>query len=50
VCDELVRRGIEPNYFADGLPEAAQIVRGAENGQPPIAALPCNYTRIGEDK
>jgi D-glycero-D-manno-heptose 1,7-bisphosphate phosphatase len=50
VCDELVRRGVEPNYFADGLPEAAQIVRALENGEQPIAALHCSHPRIGDQK
>lgn len=47
VCDELARQGVEPNYWADGLLEAAQIVRSLEAGERPAAGSVCG-AGIGE--
>jgi D,D-heptose 1,7-bisphosphate phosphatase len=47
VCDELSRRGVEPNYWAEGLVEAAQLVRSLELGERPIVASTCG-AGIGE--
>jgi D-glycero-D-manno-heptose 1,7-bisphosphate phosphatase len=41
VCDGLSRQGVEPNYWADGLLEAAQIVRSLEAGEQPAAGSVC---------
>jgi D-glycero-D-manno-heptose 1,7-bisphosphate phosphatase len=47
VCDELLRQGAEPNYWAGGLLEAAQLICDLEGGDPPMGSSPGGTTGIG---
>jgi D-glycero-D-manno-heptose 1,7-bisphosphate phosphatase len=47
VCDELLRQGAEPDHWADGLLEAAQLIHDLERGERPIASSPGGTAGIG---